>query len=377
MTTTSARLCVFVLFAVASIVHAAPPVATVPGAATVARAADIQYTNATQLLAAPTCRAVVEKLDFGVMWLKTDDGKTIRVGPATVSSSLFCYIQSAEKGEKCSLPGDFETYLEQYSKETESMVTQMSDRIEAEALALGSDHWAGAYDASYGPQWSLTLYVAPKAGCVFRSRGCMGLHGQGHYDKNYGDSIYTDGRIRLAFKYRNAREHYAGIAEELIPVPWAERRYLIPVNEMISFCNSVNAGMEPCTPADDSHHLLRRGDVKRKASGMPQVPKEYRRYLLAKPIAADLVTVGAYTNGWNAEAMWEVKNAPARIDSGSESGLLPGMRLHAKLPKEAHATWITLTSVGLNSSRGILTTYEGSSDTPKPGQRFSTQLHSR
>ncbi len=350
----------------------------IPLSVTAARAADIQYTNVTQLLAAPTCHAVVEKLDFGVMWLKADDGKTICVGPATVRSSLFNYIQTVRKGEKCSLPADFETYLEQYSEETESVVTQICAQIKAEALALGSDHWAGEYEATCGPQWSRALFVAPKAGCAFISVGCMGLHGQGRYDRNYGEATYVDGHIRLSFKYRNTREGYAGIAEDLIPVPWGERQYLIPSEEMISFCNRVNGGMEPRIPlTDDGHAFLRRGDDRRKVSGMPQVPQEYRKYLLATPVEADLVTVGTYTDGWNAEALYEVAKASATIDSGSVSGLLPGMRLHAKQPKEAHESWITLTAVGLKSSRGILTTAEASSTTPKPGQRFSTQLHSR
>jgi hypothetical protein len=337
--------------------------------------ADIQCTNVTQLLSVPKCSAVVEKLDFGDIWLKADDGKTIRVGPVRPYCKLFSYIQVMAKGQKCSLPGDFETYLEQYSEETETMLTQMCARIEAEALALGSDHWAGEYECNYGPQWYRTLFVAPKGGCVFASTGCMGQHGNGLYDKNYGKATYTEGRIRLSFKYRNVREGFAGISEELILVPWAERRYLMPVDEMIKFCNNVNAGMEPRTPDSAfGHHLLHRGDDKRKVSGLPQVPEEYRRYLLAKPVEADLVTVGTYTN--EETAGYDLMKAPATIDAGSATGLLSGMRLYPKLPKDAkaaHESWITLTTVGLKSSTGILTTTEESSLPPKPGQRFSTQ----
>jgi hypothetical protein len=66
------------------------------------------------------------------------------------------------------------------------------------------------------------------------------------------------------------------------PISWGSRRYLIPADDLVDFCNSINGGREPRT-GSHGFHLLRRGDEKKKVTLFPKVPDEYKQYLLAKP----------------------------------------------------------------------------------------------
>jgi hypothetical protein len=68
-----------------------------------------------------------------------------------------------------------------------------------------------------------TLSIAPKAGFVFEWHGCMGL-----YDRNYGSVTWTNNRLELSFKFKNDRQGFQGLANELVPVSWGKRRYLVP-----------------------------------------------------------------------------------------------------------------------------------------------------
>ena len=66
-------------------------------------------------------------------------------------------------------------------------------------------------------------------------------------------------------------------------VRWDDRRYLIPVDKIVDFANSINAGFEPRTKAH-GHFLLRNGDENKSAQGAPGIPQAYREYLLKEPI---------------------------------------------------------------------------------------------
>lgn len=114
--------------------------------------------------------------------------------------------------------------------------------------------------------------------------------------------------------------------ECLMPVKWGTRLYLIAENELLQFCNAANAGIEPRGGDDDPDYspflrgayfgsfYLRDGDEKKKAEGEPQLPEEFRRFLLKKPVNGTLLSVG----GGQGEAV---------VNVGAREGLRKGMLL--------------------------------------------------
>ena len=72
-------------------------------------------------------------------------------------------------------------------------------------------------------------------------------------------------------------------AQVLVPVRWGARLYLIEKGNLLDFCNDINAGTEP---RKDIHGrcYIREGDEKKQTSGYPELPQEWRGFMLQKPV---------------------------------------------------------------------------------------------
>jgi hypothetical protein len=106
------------------------------------------------------------------------------------------------------------------------------------------------------------------------------------------------------------------------PVAWGERLYLLPADDLLSFCNAVNLGTEPrrnwaeemmSGSAYFGSFYLREGDEKKSADGLPQLPERWQEYLLKKPVAGVVLSI----DGDNT----------ATISVGGREGLKEGMVL--------------------------------------------------
>lgn len=238
------------------------------------------------------------------------------------------------------------------------------DQIRAEIETLGAHPWAGEYYAGDGLGVNTFLYLAPKAGYVFEWHGCLGL-----YDRNYGSITEKDGKLNLSFTFENSREGFQGVAPELIPVEWDERRYLIPSDDMVGFCNQVNQGAEP---RSDVHGLyfLRRGDEDKAAEARPKLPAEFQDYLLPKPVEATIVAVGKSTTSRGVGDS-KFKDTPLSLGAGNRQGLKVGMELIVMGPGSIVET-VTITKVEDDRSEGVMTQI-GRGPRPNVGWRVSTR----
>jgi hypothetical protein len=251
------------------------------------------------------------------------------------------------------------------SAAAESTAKSMRTQILAEVKGLGAHEWAGEYYAGDGLGVNTTLAIAPKSGYVFEWHGCLGL-----YDRNYGAVTWTNGRVRLAFTFENERKGFQGIAPELTPISWGPRHYLVPADDVIGFCNYVNDGREPRTDAH-GFYLLRNGDENKEAGGLPNLPSEYRSYLLGKPIEATIIAVGASATRPSV-VEWKFKDTPVTLDAGTNKGLRIGMELVVTEPQNTVES-VRITKVEADRSEGIMTQIGEEAQGPKAGWRLSTQ----
>jgi hypothetical protein len=199
---------------------------------------------------------------------------------------------------------------------------------------------------------------------VFEWHGCLGL-----YDRNYGSVEFANGVIRLLFTFENKREAFQGIEEELIPVSWDSRRYLIPPEYMIEFCNDVNAGWEPRERLH-GNYLLRVGDEKTEVSGFPTVPYEYRSYLITRPIEVEIITVGTSRTH---SGIFRFKETQVTLNAGETQGLLVGMELYVFEPDRI-AESVEVVKVWDETSEGIMTQTLIGETAPQVGWKLSTRL---
>jgi hypothetical protein len=258
-------------------------------------------------------------------------------------------------------------WVTKHSEAATTRAAELRDEIRAELKALGDHPWAGEYYEGDGMGVNVSLMLAPKAGYLFEWHGCMGL-----YDRNYGKITDSNGRLRLSFTFRNVRRGFQGIAPEFNPVAWGERKYLIPADGVVGFCNAVNDGSEPRT-RDHGFFLLRRGDAARPVTGPPAVPEQFRTYLRDKtPIEAHIVAVGAPTTRPSL-GDWKFKDTPVTLDVGTKNGLLPGMQLYVTEPRDLVEN-VTVTKVEADTSTGVMTQIGEEEAGPKVGWRLSTRL---
>lgn len=117
---------------------------------------------------------------------------------------------------------------------------QRLEKIQAEIKANPAHPWAGDYFTGDGLGVNVSLTIAPNSGYVFEWHSCLGL-----YDRNYGPIQCTSNVIRLSFTFENKREGFEGISQELVPIQWGPRSYLVSTDDIIGFCNNVNQGTEP------------------------------------------------------------------------------------------------------------------------------------
>jgi len=242
-------------------------------------------------------------------------------------------------------------------------------KIQRELRHLGDHAWAGQYYYGDGLGVNVNLTLAPDNGFVFTWHGCLGL-----YDVNYGDVAFTNGTVKLLFKYPNSQEGFQGIAPELLPVRWGQRHYLIPVDGVVEFANAVNSGIEAggLIGGRSGRFLLRNGDEKKPLEGVPDLPGDYSSYLLSEPIQAKVTAVGESTvrridKDLSSRATYIVLNV------GAADGLKEGMELSVTSPRGIIDTAV-VKSVSEHSATAMIKQLGVSSPVPSMGWELSTKF---
>jgi hypothetical protein len=250
------------------------------------------------------------------------------------------------------------------SKNAEKTADRLRQEISAEIASLKDHPWAGKYYEGDGLGVNVSLAIAPKSGYVFEWHGCMGL-----YDRNYGTAQWKDGEIQLSFTFKNERKGFQGIAEKLIPVAWGPRKYLIPADSVIEFCNEVNEGREP-RRGMHGMCLLRDGDEKKKVDGLPDVPKEYQPYLLKERIRAAIVAVGKSVV--DSGGGLDERTTAVTVNVGKKGGILSGMVLYVIEPSTGVDS-VKITKVEDDKSEGVLSQIGKDEPVPSVGWKLSTR----
>jgi hypothetical protein len=247
----------------------------------------------------------------------------------------------------------------------EQAANSKRNRIRAKIETLGDHPWAGEYYEGDGLGANIVVILAPEAGYVYEWHGCLGL-----YDRNYGSVTEKGGKLVFSFEFENGKNGLRGMAPELAPVRWGDRRYLIPTGDVVGFCNSVNQGAEPRS-GSYGLHLLRLGDEGKAVTGRPNVPKEFQSYLLPEPVEAKVVTVGV-TEARTSWAGWDVRDTPLTLDAGAKRGLKVGMELFVTEPDSVLDS-VKITKVEDDRSEAVMNQMLSKAPGPKPGWRVSTR----
>lgn len=225
-------------------------------------------------------------------------------------------------------PGDLGATAERLRESIMPIADERLARIQHELVDLEGHAWAGQYGCEDADGASARLAISPQAGFVyFRTAR------DGSKDVNHG-SVLSAKPTRIQIEpaidpaqnepRRLGDREVPPLDEDLVPVPWGARRYLVPKVQMQAFCNAVNAGLEAARP----RFLFRQDDGgKSTPSGLPTVPDAYREWLLDAPIEGEIIQVVPATQ---AESKVKLSRPMvAVINVGRNAGVRPGMEFHS------------------------------------------------
>ena len=234
--------------------------------------------------------------------------------------------------------------------------------IATEMAGSPGHDWAGSYYWGDGLGANVSLDVAPGAGFVFEWHGCMGLYG-----RNYGAVTEARGLVVLEPELPNKKGEFAGIDEELVPVSWGERRYLVAAARLGDFCNAVNGGSEP---REGLHgmFLLRRGDETKPVTGQPRTRDGVLDCVLVRPLEATITSVGRRQKNARDENAAAI---PVVLDAGREQGVWEGMEFHPMAPNATYET-ARVTRVFERSSEAVFDLFPEDTFRPRAGWLMST-----
>ena len=256
-----------------------------------------------------------------------------------------------------------------YSKEIQAEFSVRKDKIQTELSGLQTNEWAGEYSVH-----GLFLFLAPKSGFAFYMSG-------GDYDANwdnflinYGTVQFSETKIKLTPELPNKEEVLPSYSTELLPILWSERHYLIPADEIVEFINYVNISYEPsfAFAGLSNNFFLKKGDIEKKVVGKPNIPEQYRSYLLEKPIKGKITTVK--DSKLEQDGNRQQRNTQVILNVGRNNGVFEGMKFLIYSPRRISADDVRITKVEADSSEGVIIQTYLEEKVPSVGWKVSTSL---
>lgn len=227
-----------------------------------------------------------------------------------VNTEVKSQIESEEKKNK-------------FSESTKAKYDEVEANIQKELKTLKNHKWAGEYSYGNGLGTNIRILLSPESGFVFTWIGCLGL-----YDLNYGKVEERKGKIIFIPALSNKREDFKGIETEFHPVTWNQRHYLVPVNKIINFANSINVGLELSKFSGYRGSFTLKEDDKDKLV----FPDEFKDYLLEKPIKAAIAKVVESILEEEKNYAAKIRTTTVILDVGKRNRVKTGMEFYVFTP---------------------------------------------
>ncbi len=140
----------------------------------------------------------------------------------------------------------------------------------------------------------------------------------------YGTAVeISKNRLRVKFQNKSTHLLFSGNSADLMMVQWGDRRYLIPAEDMMEFVSAVNLGTE----LRYGSFPLRAGDEKKQVRGKPELPEEFARLILERPVRAKITAIGKPVVEDGANGLRRDRRVKVTIDRGKSHGIFVGMKL--------------------------------------------------
>lgn len=250
------------------------------------------------------------------------------------------------------------------SDEIKSKFDNKQKQIIQELESLQENEWAGEYWAVLGSIDGASFYWSPVSGFAVRSGNDS--H-RGVEKVNYGSVKFNGNLLTLSPEYLEKNKHTFAVSKSFVPIRWDKRHWLIPSDKLILFIYAVNSGDYD----EINSFFVKYEDIQKPSEGLPDVLKEYRKYLNRKPIKAKAINV----NLNNSAYFWD---HTIKLNVGKTDGVIEEMKFYLINVKDVTTT-IEITDVAEHTSTARILSIgsSGSSNKetkPSIGWRFSSKL---
>ncbi|MBA2413943.1 MAG: hypothetical protein H0V63_14145, partial [Burkholderiaceae bacterium] len=226
--------------------------------------------------------------------------------------------------------------LEPLPEEIANVVLNKREQIERELTTLQGNEWAGKYRANDGTTVTSFLDWSPTSGFTVWRENCSR---PGIAWVNYGSANFNGNSLTLSPERTEKGQHtYTFSSPTLVPVKWDEQHWLIPSDQLILFAYAVNSG----SVEEIETFFVKIEDYNKSNKGLPDLPKEYKKYLNAKPIRAKVSAVNAKDSDY--PQLTELK-----LNVGKAKGVIAGMKFYLIGVKDRFAS-IEITEVQEHTS---------------------------
>jgi len=202
--------------------------------------------------------------------------------------------------------------FEPIPEELTNLVLNKREQILRELDTSQGNEWIGKYRAFDSATVTTNLAWTPTNGFTLWQENCSR---PGDVRVNYGSVNFNGSLLTLSPERTEKSQHTYTSPVSLVPVKWGEQHRLIPSDKLAVFAYAVNSG----DFEEIETYLVKTEDYQKPNEGLPDLPKEYRKFLTSKPIQAKVSAVSKGEYSWY---------PPLTLNVGKSDGVVEGMKFY-------------------------------------------------
>jgi len=254
--------------------------------------------------------------------------------------------------------------FEPISEELANLVLNKREKVLLELETLKGSEWIGKYRAFDSATVTISFDWTPASGFTIWRENCSR---PGDVRVNYGNVNFNGSLLTLSPERTEKSQHTYIPPVSLVPVKWGEQHRLIPSDRLALFAYAVNSGDFEEIEA----YFVKVEDYQKPNEGLPNLPKEYKKYLNVKPIRAKVSALSVNESEYP-------QLTELQLNIGKAQGVIVGMKFYLIGVKDRFAS-IEITEVQENTSMarvGMIGTSGGNNEEFKfkVGWRFSSKM---
>lgn len=252
-------------------------------------------------------------------------------------------------------------YDEEISEELVTLGQEKLELIKSDLSGSETNEWAGVYSLTQGTTVSTILGWSESSGFFTRWYNCSRPWTE---RINYGSAEFSNNQLKIKPTLKKEEKSSHIITDEFTAVSWDKQHFLIPLNEFLRFAYAVHSNSE----SQIESFFLKNGDREKSRTGLPNLPKEFEKFLTMKAIKPKITAVKNADENSNSDD-------EITLDLGRADNIIKGMIFYYSDSSGDMSLMITDLQETTSKARiiNISSNNEDKKMKPKIGRKFTSQ----